>query len=169
VAESPEGGFGSRCFYVHRKDGTFTDFSYIRCIKGEPRALLQEYLDAARWAVRPSIAEFRDRVLRTEPVCSYTGAALTSDNSHADHRPPWLFKNIAMAFLGKFKLAPSREWISTGGDNSCRARFTQEETEAEFIAFHNDRADLELIHWRQNMMFGSKPADARARTISDAQ
>lgn len=154
VSKAPYGGFGSRCFHVVREDGSSTDFSYMTCIKGKVKTLHQEYLDAARHAIEPYVFAFRDKALANKPKCPHTGIELTQRNSHADHKPPWLFKNIASAFLDENKMTPSYDWISEPSDNQSRATLLGDANE-NFCVFHNDRADLELIHWKKNISFGS--------------
>jgi hypothetical protein len=137
-----------RTFWIIRVDGTETDFSYLKCIT-HPTPI-QDFKAACRSAVVREIIDFKNRTFDPghDVVCRVTGELLSPDTSHIDHAPPWTFDAIAEAFAeGRDLVASVRPTM----DGECRTVFSGPAIEAEFIAFHNERADLRAVSIRANL------------------
>jgi hypothetical protein len=78
---------GTRCFFVHRVDGSSTDFSYHSCTTAPDHIALVR--KAMRRAIADQIIEFKRASEAQAPlVCAVTGDMLSWDNAHVDHAPP---------------------------------------------------------------------------------
>ena len=78
----------TRCFYLVRRDGSDTDFSFDNCINGKnPK---QDILDAFRHAVADQIISFKAKAFSLEKllVCPLDGISLTRETCDVDHVPP---------------------------------------------------------------------------------
>lgn len=78
---------GTRCFVVHRVDGSSTDFSFYSCITApDSTALVRR---AMRRAIADQTNEFkRASAARGPLVCAVTSQKLSWDDAHVDHAPP---------------------------------------------------------------------------------
>lgn len=88
------GGYGTRCFYIHRTDGTKTDFSFLRCFQFSRK----DFPAAARRAIEGQIFEFR-LTLPEVFDCPVNGTPLTRNTAHIDHAPPYTFRQIVNTFI----------------------------------------------------------------------
>ncbi len=77
---------GTRCFVVHRVDGSSTDFSFHSCITAPDSIALVRR--AMRRAISDQTNEFkRASAARGPLVCAVTGQMLSWNNAHVDHAP----------------------------------------------------------------------------------
>jgi len=58
-------GYSTPGFWVHRTDGTDTDFSYIDAVKGQPKSNAQEFYDACRGSVAADLLAAKKRHFET--------------------------------------------------------------------------------------------------------
>ncbi len=78
---------GTRCFVVHRVDGSSTDFSFHSCITAPDSIALVRR--AMRRAISDQTNEFkRASAARGPLVCAVTGQMLSWNDAHVDHAPP---------------------------------------------------------------------------------
>lgn len=137
-----------RTFWLIRVDGSETDFSYLKCIT-HPTPI-QGFKAACRSAVVQEIIDHKNRVFDPghDVVCCVTGELLSPDTSHIDHAPPWTFDAIAEAFAEGRDLVSS---VRPTMDGECRTVFADPSIKADFVAFHNERADLRAVSIRANL------------------
>jgi hypothetical protein len=105
--------FKTRGLFVHRVDGTVTDFSWRTCITAPDHSSMVRA--AMRRAVELQVTEFKAASARNGGLYdAVTGEPLTWDNVHVDHAPP-VFIIIANAYASLFggyeaiPLTPSRD------------------------------------------------------------
>jgi hypothetical protein len=88
ISIGPVPGYASRGLFVHRADGTCTDFSWRECIT--PTSHADQVRKAMRQAVAGQILDFQRQ--RTAPdgllTCDATGARLPAEAIEIDHAPP---------------------------------------------------------------------------------
>lgn len=107
------GPFNTRGFYLHRVDGTATDFSWRACITAPDHPSMVRA--AMRRAIDPQITDFKAAADKAGPLLdAVTGEALTWDNVHVDHAPPVfaLIANAYAALVGGYEaiqLTPSQD------------------------------------------------------------
>jgi Protein of unknown function (DUF3223) len=134
-------------FWVHRPDGTSTDFSYKVALTGAPKTPYSMLQGACRAVVKPDIQAFKLQYFGggiTAP-CQVTGVSLTIDVAHVDHEKP-KFVELVDEFRqlrGWVPVIP-REIIAPSIDGQMRAEFADPEVGDMFRAFHKTRATLRV-------------------------
>lgn len=77
-------------FWIIRTDGSGIDFSYKKCVNGEP-ASIDTFRAACRTAVANDIFKFKLAELQKNPTCPFRNIPLDLDNSHVEKWP----RNVA--------------------------------------------------------------------------
>ena len=153
--------YGGRCFWLRRSDGTTTDFSYLSCISARARTLRQEFAEACRNAVFPSIASAKSRLFADGAApdgtvdCEASGVRLTQNEATVDHKPPMTFQVLVETFLCANEITPSREMLTIPADQQVTTRFVDAQVEAAFVAYHNRAAQLRVVARRENLKLSS--------------
>jgi len=143
--------YSSKGFYLFRRDGSSTDFSYLRCVAGAEPSHKQLVSQAFRHVVRPDIYAARERFFAEHAdasghvTCAATGERITREEGHMDHVPPKTFEVILDAFLcsldrhiDSVKLAPSRNHqvgrdLAEGWLGDAFRKFHRRMAELDFI------------------------------------
>lgn len=141
-----------RGFYVVGDDGTRTEFSIYAPFTGANR--LWDVTDAARRAVGDAVLAFKNSAFAAGPVrCAATGVILEWGDAHVHHAGEWPFSPIV------------REWVAARGGLDAIVlidmRIWKElspDDRASFVAFHDARAVLRIIHKRENSRLGASGA-----------
>lgn len=87
-------------FWIVRRDGTETDFSFLKCLKLKPRANRDHAIVAMRCAVVDQVIEARDLAFRDSPTlrCSVSNELITAETCEMDHQEPFTFVLLADGF-----------------------------------------------------------------------
>ncbi|MEM9051891.1 MAG: DCL family protein [Bacteroidota bacterium] len=94
--EQPTSGF-----HIKRVDGSWTDFSYLKCIKGEKDSVREYFYRACRFAVSDYLIQEKNELFdEGKGVCSITGEKLTKETSEYRHTIP-SFSEILRLFEEK--------------------------------------------------------------------
>ena len=94
----------AKCFHVVRLDGSRDNFSYKKCVCGDP-APFTRFSTACRRAVdddlhRVKVDHFAEHQNGEEKVrCPETGEWISFDEAHVDHPPPMTFSVIVQFFI----------------------------------------------------------------------
>lgn len=139
----------NRGFWILRVDGTETDFSFYECLS--PSDPLKKFKTACRNAVRDMMVEFRRDNLRPDSVCPYTGEPLHPQNTHVDHEPPMTFDRIVSEFVESRGVDVRRVKLSGHRDGVIGDAFADRRFAADFLDFHNHRANLRLVSATANL------------------
>lgn len=143
--------YGGRCFYLKRPDGTTTDFSFLTCIKGKP-SKMAEFKKACRTAVVQDILNEKSLLLAKHGyVCAVTGEALSPEDVHVDHAPPYEFDDIVRLFIAECGVDVESVDIPLGGDNDHVTRFGDEAVADAFRFHHWMCARLRIVSKRVNL------------------
>lgn len=142
--------FNSLGLWIVRIDETTTDFSYKICLNGDP-APRARFTAAARSAVQPIIAEYRDSLFVNKVICPMTGRELSIDDCHIDHAPPNYFSKIVDDFIALHEIDLNRVKYVERGDGRATEHFADKMLEQEFIEFHNARANLRAVDKEWNI------------------
>jgi hypothetical protein len=97
TVEQNEGSVG---FWLHRPDGTKTDWSFYSCL--DPPTAEDDALKGFRSAVRSQIEDFKTEINYAAP-CPITNRPLLEDDVHIDHQVP--FRKLVEDFLATRGLA----------------------------------------------------------------
>jgi hypothetical protein len=145
-------GGPTRGFWVHRIDGTTTDFSFPWAIRGVPKPQSQEFADACRAAVDQELKAAKRRFFDTHAdadgfvPCELTNAPMSLDTSHVDHAHP-SFGALVITFRA------ARGWhqdipagtLTKPSDNQLTTTFIDPAVTEAFRAFHRGAATLRVI------------------------
>jgi len=162
-------GFATPGFWVHRTDGTATDFSYISAVKGQPKGPSKEFYDACRAAVQADLVAaklcfFKQHADADGYVpCEVTGQPTAYKNAHLDHA--WIsFGQIVSGFRA------SRGWtaevpdgvVSLPADGQTQSKLIDPSVAKAFVEYHHSIATLRIVFSTVNL---SMTARQRRPTI----
>jgi hypothetical protein len=148
VRKNPQ--YPNNTFYIIRKDGTETDFSYLECINTTPH--YGKVLNAMRYAVSGQITDFKNQFFRENfcPSCPYRKTLMTPSNSHVDHEPPQTFERLAKEFFNE--VIPSEQiLIKKNEDNEHNDVFLDLSLEQSWQDFHQTYSRLRVISREANL------------------
>jgi len=143
--------YGTKCFFIHRIDGSKTDISFVSAITN-PKPI-SKVKAACRFAIREEIVNFRkENVIYNETKCPITGYVLTSYNTHIDH--------YDLTFNQMFNLWISQENVNLDylidqleetKDNEFETKFKDNEIDLLFTKFHNENSKLRAVSSTANL------------------
>ncbi len=145
-------GYSSPGFWAIRVDGTETDFSYPRAVKGVPATILEQYYAACRAAVGADLAAAKQRQfdhfadLDGKIICDVSGIPVAFLQAQLRHAPPY-FGKIVEGFRetkgwSKDDLATR---LTASADAQTSTTFLQKEDAEAFRAFHHAQAVLHIV------------------------
>lgn len=158
-----ENCYSTSSFWVHRTDGTSTDFSYIAAVNGKPKGPSQEFYDACREAVQADLLaakrrHFQDHGDASGRVpCEITGDLIVFEEAHLDHAwPP--FGQIVASFRA------ARGWtqaipagiVTLPADAQTKSRFVDATVADEFRQFHHQLAMARVVHKSANLSMAAR-------------
>lgn len=148
----------TKCFWIVRLDGTETEFSYDKCIKGNKVTNpLKLFYEAARVTIDPQIEAYRESYIKAYKdsngkfPCEKTGKMLSRKEENVDHIPPLTFKKIVENFLEKTNHDLSSIGYSGFGDGEVHKKFMDESLKSEFATYHMQVARLRVISRKENL------------------
>jgi Protein of unknown function (DUF3223) len=143
--------YGTRGFYIHRIDGTGTNFSYLECLR--PSSAIQKFTVACRTSIVSQTHAIRDAAFAECPVirCPITGEAVTRQNCHVDHAEPWTFQAIVTEFIDDYEIDVASVALTGGSDNTTEEAFTDQSLALTFAAYHRERAQMRVVSRRANL------------------
>lgn len=144
----------NKCFYLGRKDGSSTDFSWVACIDG--RNLRRETFDAFRSAIKYQIDHFKAEHIPVGLVCPYTNENLHNGNAHVDHESPLTFYALVSDFIKTESIGLADVVISEPEDNQFTASLVDERFMARWQQYHQRTARLRVISKAGNLSHAKK-------------
>ena len=139
--------YKTRGLFLHRIDGTVTDFSWRVCITAPDHPSMVRA--AMRRAVATQVVEFKEAAARQGPLSdAITGEALTWNNVHVDHAPPVfaLIANAYAALQGGYDAIP----LTSSRDGQIGRTLTSEH-EAKWAPWHACFARLRIVSPSTNL------------------
>lgn len=153
--------YGNRSFEIVRLDGTWTDFSYLKCITA--KTAWSEFLSSLRHAVEDQVIEFRDRMLRGSEkekiVCPLSGQTITKRTAHVDHEFPDTFDSLVGRFSAIEGIDREAPPIGPSLDQMIGRRLLDPALEERWKVFHQANAKLRLINADVHRRLKRKPSD----------
>lgn len=177
-------GCGIRVFYTtHRgrnkhfailhEDGSSTDFSFMKCVYGEPGAL-QKFRAACRNAVWNDTLKFKEAVFAQSAdqhrrvKCQVSGRPCAWVETHVDHIPPLTFVSLCDAFITSHGVDPETVVFTGDGDNETKIKLADRKLIVAFRRYHGPNAMLRVVHWRANLSDVKREANRLAREDNNA-
>lgn len=137
-----------RMFVVHRLDGSCDDFSYRKCLSGEPGPLRQLH-DALRGEISSQMAAVRRRALaQGQRFCPYTREPFSADEPGHVHHAFSPFYRIAADFIG---LEGGPEQFPLQPDPGGGRRLDDRDQARRWAAHHARAARLKLVSKTANL------------------
>ena len=151
-------GFSSPSFWVHRVDGSSTDFSYITAINGKEQTVEHDFTRACRAAVNDDlIAAKRLFFSKNKDVhCELTGVPIHFKNAHLDHAWP-TFAQIVDGFKaarGWSKEIPE-DVLTKPTDAQTQDSFSSALVAEDFRKYHHTVAVLRFVKDKVNLSMAS--------------
>ena len=151
-------GWSNSGFWVVRQDGSKTDFSYIRAVKGSPGDLSKDFYGACREAValdlvlakKRAFAEYGDA--QGLVACELTGRMISIEDAHLDHAWP-NFSHLVSGFRA------ARGWsgdipngvVSAPADAQMTSTFSDKAVAEAFRDYHHSQAILRILFKTANL------------------
>lgn len=160
---------GSNCFYIVRRDGSGTDFSFYSCVAGRAPTRKQEVSEAFREAVKLYIWSKRDNFYQDHSradgllPCARTKEWIRRDEGHIDHMPPMTFEVIVTTFLAGRGLSYDQVSISRGADNQTKAVLMDASIAEQFSEYHKEVATLDFVKFSVNLAQASSNRIKKSR------
>lgn len=151
-------GYSTPGFWVHRTDGTDTDFSYIDAVKGQPKSNAQEFYDACRGAVAADLLAAKKRHFETHAdsagrvPCDLSDELISFAEAHLDHAYP-TFGQLVVSFRA------ARGWqhgvpvgvLTPPADAQTTTSFLDGSVADAFQQFHRGAATLRVVSRTRNL------------------
>lgn len=142
-------GHGGRCFYIVRRDGSFTDISFVASIY--PPKKKNDVLKACRSVIRPLIERMRESI-KLPFICPITGEIVyDKHNVHIDHYDMTFMELFNEWVEDKDIEALYRMTLKSNKDNDTETYFDNDEICADFLEFHNRHTHLRAVSRRANL------------------
>lgn len=142
----------AKCFFVVFGEEEWL-FSYILSINGDLSPERKFYI-ACRNSVKGALHGFKEEIFKNKPVkCPISKQFLTWENCHIDHKSPMTFSVIVKTFIESRKVDIYE--IELKYENYLW-QFENEETNNEFLEYHNNLAILRAISVEENLKLSSK-------------
>lgn len=161
VKKAPK--FNNKCFFIIRKDGSITDFSYIYCVNNyKDNEPFRMFRDAARTSILAQINEYKTIYInkttknKERILCEVSNIEYPYKECHVDHIPPNTFDKIIKDFINKNDLDLNTLEYFGFEDNQTEKRFKDEELENKFKEYHKKHAKLRFIYKKYNLSKNKK-------------
>lgn len=146
-------GYNKACFWLERIDGSTTDWSFPKCLT--PPTHKQEVLAGLRHAIVDQVLAFRGEAFARGAVCAITGASVTVQTAHVDHKPPKTFAALVEAFLKEQHLNFADIAVESTADGSTVTELFDPAIVEAWSIFHAQEAELQLTSARANLSQGA--------------
>lgn len=133
--------YGGHCFWLIRRDGTETDFSYRECLS--PSTDKTSATAAFRQEIQYQCFQFKESKYRSGMICEITGEPLDYDEIDVDHAPP-MFTDILKRFLAEQGLR-LEDVACREGDGVTIDSLQDRKLASLWHDFHRKHANLYLL------------------------
>ena len=140
-----------KAFYLIRKDGSETDFSFRMCVSGNRSTPWANFCIAARNSISSQIVIFKTAAfLGLDSVrCQITGEVVEWNTCHIDHVAP--FSDLLQEFIRQQGIDVSVEHTTGGEDGSVVRLFIDADLDKRWREFHRQNAVLRVTTIKANL------------------
>jgi hypothetical protein len=140
-----------KTFYLVRKDGSETDFSFRMCVSGKSPTPWANFCVAARNSISSQIIVFKTAAFLGVDAakCQITGEDVEWNSCHVDHVTQ--FSDLLQMFIEQKNIDTSIEHTKGGGDGSVTRIFTDATLDTQWKEFHKQNAVLRLTTVQANL------------------
>lgn len=149
--------YKTRGFWLHRTDGSKTDFSYRECIR--PSTHQSQVLAALREAVSEQMIKFREATFNGQEkvLCPITHQNITRTQAHVDHVYPQTFSQLVKDWSTQEHIILANIQLTEFIDGSIGRQIKDDYTRESFQWYHGIHAKLQVIEKRINISLSNKP------------
>ena len=154
VDKSPD--WPTNCFYVVRRDGTRTDFSYKASVDGQEIPFKARVSSAFRYTVYEELVELKalaikERLLPNgKIICDATGQEIETHEAELDHQPPKTFQVLLDDYLKAHALTYAEIPLSSPKDNQSAYSITDLDLVEDFQRYHREAGSFRIIQAAYN-------------------
>ena len=142
-------GYGGKCFFIVRIDGSSTDISYVKSIT--PEKPIDYVYRACRTAIRPIIKKEREKI-ELPFVCPITNEIIYNiDDIHIDHYDLTFDEVFNEWIKDKDINELFNKTLDSSKDNSTITYFDDKEIIKDFVEFHNNHTHLRAVSKKANL------------------
>lgn len=139
-----KGLYGSHCFWIKRKDGTETEFSYRSCLN--PPTQVSQFKKACREAAQKDIDAYLDsKGDGVHFTCELSGAELIRKDCHVNHFGEYKFSDIVNMFIKEYEISVDSVKFNETMNGCMHTIFEDKELGVKFYEFHKKYARLRVI------------------------
>jgi hypothetical protein len=147
------GGYNYNCFHLIRQDSSKEDFSYRKCISGEP-SNFSLFSQACRKAVENDLKEIKQKYFRENSKngfvkCQDSSELINFENAHVDHRQPNTFSVIVDRFVELNRIELSS--VEYDKVDNYGYYLKDKELEKQFRNYHAEKANLRVVNKHRNL------------------
>jgi hypothetical protein len=147
------GGYNYNCFHLVRQDSSKEDFSYRKCISGEPNDF-SLFSQACRKAVEDDLKEIKQKYFKENSKngfvkCQDSAELINFDNAHVDHRQPNTFSVIVDRFIELNRIELSN--IEYDRIDNYGHYLIDKVLEKQFRDYHAEKANLRVVNKNRNL------------------
>ena len=144
-----EKSYNQKCFYIARKDGSYTDISYVKSI--HPPSKLTDISNACRYSVKQEIENFKsNNIIFGVTKCAITKTILKHNETHIDHYD-LDFKDLVKQWLKDKDVNEVFNSINSTQDLTFETKFIKPELNKSFLNFHNSNTNLRAVTSNANL------------------
>ena len=149
--------YKTRGFWLHRIDGTKTDFSYRMCIRSSSHR--EDVLAALREAVSEQMIKFREETFNgNEHVfCPLTKQQITRQQAHVDHIYPQTFSQLVKDWSAQEEINLDTVPLERSTDGKIGRKINDAYVVESFQWYHQEHAHLQVIEKSTNIKMSNKP------------
>ncbi len=149
-----------RNFWVIRKDGSKTDFSFLKCIT--PVTPMKQFRSACRNAVVNQIQQFKIVHFRKYAneqglvKCPITEQWVNREMAHVDHIHPQTFDNLVRTFIEERNIDINSIEYKKLTDGMIGRDLADENLVSDWAEYHRQNAQLQIISRTANLSIVKK-------------
>ncbi|MHA8100153.1 DCL family protein [Aquirufa aurantiipilula] len=145
--------YSTQCFHIIRNDNSKENFSYIKCINGNPNNFTQ-FSKACRKTVEGDLKDvkqlyFKEHSKNGKIKCQESSEYISFDETHVDHRQPNTFSVIVDRFIELYSIDLSN--VQYDKNENYGHQFVDTELAENFRQYHFEKATLRLIKKNRNL------------------
>lgn len=133
----------SNGFWIHRQDGTRTDFSYLQCLS--PLSVRTKVMLAFRHSIEQEIVRYKRSIFQgaSQVLCPIAGTFFVWDEMEIDHYPRAFIDLVKMFLTQEGRVCEAIPLESEDGE--IGAHFCEKDLESRWGFFHHAHANLRCI------------------------
>jgi len=145
-----EKSFSTSSFWIVRKDGTETDFSYIQAVEGSGRKVSQEFYRACYQAVLEDSSQLKKKIFEKFSINGLIKSEITGKMISLEEAKLKLSRPKFIDIVEEFNeinncTSKIKDIITAPADDQMLTKFKDKSVEAKFRKFFKEKARMYII------------------------